>query len=88
MNELRSLRAIIDRFCAEQGLSIASAAGMDAARHCLAQAAARNLDERQMLVELYEWYQLYAKRTAGVAVAENSGHLRDSGNNHEQVKAA
>jgi hypothetical protein len=85
---LRDLRSIIDRFCAEQGLSIASVAGMDAARHCLAQAAARNLDEREMLAELFDWYQLYAKRRADSAIAADPTLLRGAGTKYEQAKAA
>lgn len=85
---LRDLRFIIDRFCAEQDLSIASVAGMDAARYCLAQAAARNLGDRELLAELFDWYQLYEKRRADAAIAADPSFVREPGPKYEQAKAA
>jgi hypothetical protein len=69
MMGMRSLRYVLDRFCAEQGLAIGSPAALDVARHCLSIASLREYEEWEMLVELREWYAVYCARSQTASVA-------------------
>jgi hypothetical protein len=64
---LRSLRNVLDRFCAEQGLPINSPASFDAARHCIAVTSEREFDEVGLLLQLRNWYKSY--QTSGGSAA-------------------
>jgi hypothetical protein len=73
MMGMRSLRYVLDRFCADHGLAIGSPAALDVARHCLAIASLREYQEQELLVELEEWYAVsYARsQNASVSVGPN-----------------
>jgi hypothetical protein len=66
---MRSLRHVLDNFCEDQAISIGSPAALDVARHCLAIASQREYDERELLVELREWYAVYCARSQDASVA-------------------
>jgi len=59
---LRSVRNVLDRFCAEQGLPIDSPAAFNAACHCIAVTSEREFDEVSLLLQLRGWYKSYETR--------------------------
>jgi hypothetical protein len=69
MMGMRSLRAVLDSFCADQGLPIDAPAALDAARHCLVLASTREYEERELLVELRDWYAVYRARGQDASVS-------------------
>jgi hypothetical protein len=59
MTRIKTVRSVLDSFCAGQGLPISSSDALEAARQCLVLASVRDYDERRLLEELRHWYAGY-----------------------------
>jgi hypothetical protein len=88
MMGMQSLRHVLDNFCADHALSIGSPAALDAARHCIAIASRREYEEREMLVELREWYAAYCAGSQNASVSGGPSQSFAASEQRVRTKAA